>query len=355
MTMGKVTLQDIAKIAGCSRATVSVALSGAIGSIAVSTAMKVKIREIARTLGYSGNYHARSLTTGRAAAIGLLAGSSFRGRRYSDWTGQMIEGIGACVQAQGFDLVMLGAVDDEDDLPRGTQYLQQQRIDALIVTGLMYRATAKGWPPANTPLVVAMALEQSPFPAVYLDQQSGLREAMTHLAHLGHRSVLWTTVQTAGKFPTPTRNAAFRAAVHTYGMHAQEYVFAYRRDEQPETLAGQIADYRNRFADYLTRQAPPSAVFADNEVAGFGIYQALAAIGLRVPEDVSLIGFDDLWGELAIPPMTVLSLNFREIGWQAAELALEIANGAPVTPALTRTVPTTLVVRQSTTWARSGR
>ena len=348
MPTQKVTLQQIATAAGCSKATVSVVLSGAAGNIAVSPATADNIRDIARRLGYSGNYHARSLSTGRASAIGLLVGTGFQESRHSGLTGQLIDGIDACVRAHGYDLLILSAVDDEDDLARGARYLRQQRIDALIVPGLTYRASSRRWPSADTPLVIAMAVEDSPFPAVYLDQHAALHDAIEHLTSLGHRSVLWTSVRQEGHLTSPARYAAFFSVAQACGIHVEECWFEYARNEQPSTMLGQIADYRDRFTGYLARQALPTAIFAYNEVAGFGIYQALAAIGLRVPKDVSVIGFDDLWGELAVPPMSVISLNFREIGRQAAELALEIAGGAAVSPSLSRTVAATFVIREST-------
>lgn len=352
MPSKKVTLQQIATAAGCSKAAVSVVLSGAAGNIAVSAVTEANIREIASRLGYSGNYHARSLSTGRAYAIGLLVGNGFQQSRHSGLTGQLIDGIDACVRAHGYDLLILSSVDDEDDLLRGARYLRQQRIDALIVPGLTYRASAHHWPAIDTPLVVAMAVEDSPFPAVYLDQYAALYDAMAHLSTLGHRAVLWTSVREDGQMTSPARYAAFQSVLPSFGIRAEEFWFDYARHAQPSTMLGQIADYRERFAIYLTSHELPSAIFAYNEVAGLAIYQALASVGLRVPQDISIIGFDDLWGELAVPPMTVVSLNFREIGRQAAELALEIANGTAVTPALSRTVTATYVTRESTASAK---
>ncbi len=351
MAFKKVTLQQIATAAGCSKATVSVVLNGSSGNIAVSPMKEAIIKEIALRLGYSGNYHARSLTTGRSSAIGLLVGNGFQQSRHSGLTGQLVDGIDACVCAQGYDLLILSSVDGEDDLSRGARYLKQQRIDALIVPGLTYRASSRHWPPTDTPLVVAMSIEESPFPAVYLDQHSALDDALAHLTTLGHRAVLWTSLSVNGEMTSPARYSAFCSAVQSSGMQTQECWFEYHRDDQPLKLDGQIADYRIRFAGYCKNHSVPTAIFAYNEVAGLGIYQALSDMGLHVPRDVSIIGFDDLWGELAVPPMTVVSLNFREIGRQAAELALEIAGGAPVTPALSRTVQAALVVRQSTSSA----
>jgi DNA-binding LacI/PurR family transcriptional regulator len=184
---------------------------------------------------------------------------------------------------------------------------------------------------------------------------------MEHVAERRHREVIWLDLTVAGAERTPDRAAGVQALAATAGLACRTVTIPIGNPDKLLEIAGWVDAAHACFSAHLQAEAPPTAVIAYNELCALGAYAALAEAGLRVPEDVSVIGFDDITADVALPPMTVVSLQLREVGLAAAALALALASGAGAWQRLAGqivSVPAQLVVRSSTGLAarkRTGR
>jgi len=345
-----VTLRRIAERAGCSVSVVSTVLNGARGNTGVSAALRERIERCATELGYEANYHARVLRAGRTATIGLVyrpgEGSALHDRFFAP----LLSGVEQRVRDAGSDLLVVGPSREESELERGLRYHRQGRVEALVVPGPIYAPQMDWLETLDAPIALALAAGPTRHAFVRIEERSGIAEAVRHLRDLAHREVVWLGVGTDGVECDPRRAAMLCEEAHAVGLVVRPAIAELPADSQSEIAtwidAGEQATRR-----LLAAGPPPTAVVAYNELVAVGVCAALAARGLRVPANVSVVGFDDITACVAWPPMTVVSLCLREVGAAAAELALAMAEGPGAYRRLREApvdVPTRLVVRRST-------
>ncbi len=343
-------LKDVARKAGVSIGTVSKILNDPQAARLFTPDCIRRVRAAARRLAYSPNYLARSLQTGRANAIGMVlhcaaeAGVPF-------WF-QMIDGVMAGVRHMGYHFVTIGAVPGSGGIEVGLRFLRERRIDALIVPRF---AVGSGLPEAldgvQAPVILASVSEQTDLPVVDLDDAHGIAEAVGHLAGLGHRRLLWVFPSGAPHPSVGRRARAFWEAVGSLGLEGRELGVERVFDADPASLTRQISLAREAVSECARAGADFTALVCYDESIAFGAYAALGGLGMRIPRDVSVVGFDDIYACVAWPPMTVVSHMLEAIGRRAAELAVRIveAQGEPaVRPGHRECIPAQLVIRQST-------
>lgn len=348
-----VTIRDIARSLGISHATVSRVLNGRAKEV-ISEPTRQRVLAAAAKLGYNRNYHARALQLGRADAIGMAMFSAQGNRVWEQFWGPLYEGVAGFASTHGKEFVGIGAsVDIAASIERCVQRLQERRIDCLVVPGMMPHETDRAALLApRAPIVVAEPVD-GPRPGLHsvrLDSAAGIRDAVEHLAGLGHRRIGWF-----GPPYRPGQSAvrvdAFREAARARRLATVELILPDSHPERPESrtdfmLRCQV-EARGALAAVAASDPLPTAVVCYNEFAAMGVYAAAAELGLAVPRDLSVIGFDDLMSDTTWPPMTVVSHRMPDIGWRAAEIALQLSEGA-VLDQTDHTLPATLVVRAST-------
>ncbi|MCZ7646378.1 MAG: substrate-binding domain-containing protein [Planctomycetota bacterium] len=240
---------------------------------------------------------------------------------------------------------------EADELQRGLRFLREGRIDALVAGGFLPSVrNGAELHDLEEKIVLAEYYRPTRLPVVQLDPAPGVAAGVRHLAELGHREILWTSWRSRGQEVAPERREAFEQEAQARGLKARVVTFE-QQDDAAATRAGFIEFSQRRWAEYLRREPLPTAVFAYNELNGLGLYAALAERGLRVPRDVSVIGWDRLHDDLAVPAMTTVSLMLGEIGARAAELAIELAEGTRTVAELRgarERVPAELAVSAST-------
>lgn len=282
----------------------------------VRDATREQIVETAARLGYRPHMGARGLQTGRTATVGVITadlGNTF--------VTPIIHGIVAAIEPSGFMPMIAETQDDSDRCTRIIDHMLARRVDVMIViaarTGdrALLEATAR-----VVPLVVAgRPLEGSDLPHVIHDDQQGGRIAASHLAALGHRRI----AQLHGPADVanfPRRAAGFRAAVAEGGLDDLS---------PPETAHSPTIEEGHRLMTLLlARHTRPTAVFAHNDLMALGARAALNGAGLRVPHDISLVGYNDLptMGQL-VPPLTTVRYPSQEIGELAGAMALAVLAG----------------------------
>jgi signal transduction histidine kinase/DNA-binding response OmpR family regulator len=190
---------------------------------------------------------------------------------------------------------------------------------------------------AGYPVVLTTAEE--PGPTVAVDNAGGIRQAFAHLVEHGHRRIAFIAGKSGRRGDSAERLAAYREAVRSFGMEADERLIAYgeHRREDGRTAMQQI----------LARRVAFTAVLASNDLSGLGAVEVLRAAGRRIPDDVAVIGFDDILDTRShLPPLTTVRHPTFALGYEAVLSLLATIEGKRTEEVHTR-VPTRLVVRQS--------
>lgn len=333
-TSTNVTLEQVAEASGVSPSTVSRVLSG---SARVSAARAERVRQAVAELGFVPNPIARALADGRTFTIGLLA-QYFESPFYA----LMLQGVEEVLTAAGYGLVVASGHWDAAEELGCVEMLRARRVDGLIVfTGALGDDKLRELATELPVVVTGRHLEVPGLCALTYDDFEGARLATQHLIDLGHRSIAFI----AGDRSHPDsaeRERGYRAALERAGI-------------QPDSGLVADGDYleeggASAMAQLLDRGVAFSAVFASNDQMAAGAARILDARSIRVPDDVSLVGCDDLLSTAhASPPRTTVSLEVAEMGRQAARAMLDLLRDGRT--AAESPLPR-LVVRQSTqTWA----
>jgi len=338
--MSRARIKDIAAELGLSPATVSRALSH---SPLVAEPTRSRVREAALRLNYRPNVSARNLRTQRSMAV-LMVVRDIGNPFYLD----IVKGVEAAAREAGY-VVLMG--NTENNPEREIEYFDMLRdghADGMIlITGKLPGGESLFQQLKDLPVVVALEpIEKSGFPHVMIDNTGAASEAVKHLISLGHRRI----AHIAGPVPEPMatlRREGYRQAIKAAGLELR-----------PEFEG--IGDYLLSSGERICRQffslpEPPSAIFAANDEMAFGAINELRRMALCVPNDVSVVGFDDIFLSQAFyPPLTTVSQPRAAIGREAMRLLLEVMHGEGHTGE-TIMMPTTFQTRASTGPARIRR
>ena len=331
-------MSDVARLAGVSKATVSLVLSGRAGSspIKISKRTQERVFAAAKELGYNVNIIARSMSSQRTYTLGLVAHSFVE---YGPAT--ILGSAQEAAHARKYYLMVSSTEGDVEAVYDQMVRLDSWRVDGIFVavaaTGGWYRQLAERLQ-LHIPVVWLEGAALDPnLNSVGVDNLRGGELAAGHLLALGHRRIglitgprQWVAAQ--------QRELGWRQALTAAGINAPESAIA----EADWTAPGAHKATRQ----LLDRNEGLTGIVAQNDQMAVGAIRALQECGLRVPEDVSIVGYDDipLAGYLD-PPLTTIRQNLPEVGRLAVELLVEAAQ----TPGLSRqiTVAPELVVRGS--------
>lgn len=319
------TIIDVAAAAGVSTATVSRALNGGV----VSQRARERVLRAVKNLGYRPNTLARGLVTGRTGVVGVLI-PDIAGPLYAT----MARGIEDVLHANGRSLMLMTGNRNETDEGAAIELMLERQVDAFILigSGLQHEPLEqllRGGPP-----VILMEREGTAenFATIRLANADGARLATEYLIERGHQRIAHVAgIRRAGM----RRLQGYHAALDAAGLDAGPILQGDFTEE-----SGLAA------AEALLREAAVTAVFCANDRMALGLYHGLRARRVRVPDDISVIGFDDLpWGAYLDPPLTTVRQSAREMGRLAARFALAGLRGERVP--VGAVVPAELVIRDS--------
>lgn len=348
------TLSDVAKAAGVSIATASMVLNPTGKTAKVGDERTARVKAAAERLGYVANYHARAMHLGLAETIGFALDYGQAGRELDDdpmdvgYFHHLTMGIEAETHFVGYNLALIGPGTEERAVARGIRQLQQRRLDALIVPAVLssVRLSSLISEAPDLPIVLIEHDGPSTFPVVHYDEAEGIRRAVVHLAELGHRRLLWLGPDQHGR---RGRADHFSAASQAAGLQADTCFFTvpepvHDRHSLIRASAGALAARIAGGRDF-------TGIVCYNDFTAVGAYDALLSAGVHIPQQVSVVGFDDFVAAYVHPRLTTVSHMLVGMGRRATQLALEMARGAPARAALRgrreMLVPE-LVVRAST-------
>lgn len=324
-----VTIRDVAETAGVSVSTVSRVLNGKVD---VAKETKNHILSVIDELGYSTNLAARSMRSQKKNLIGLIMPDIAY-----PFAIEVMKGVNRAIAESEFDLLVYTSGDVRK---RGRVTSEQKYITLLaksISDGVIVVAPVASEYNIDKPIVSIDPVMSNPsYPSVHATNYQGALEAMEYLLGLGHRRIGFINGR-AELESANRRLSGYRDALEKAGIPIQQELIA-SGDYTTETgiLCGrQLLALKNR----------PTAIFASNDQMAMGVYQVAEEMGLRIPEDISLVGFDNI-SESKYLGLTTVDQFISEQGYGATQMLIQIINEIPLEKQ-TLKVQTQLIVRNS--------
>lgn len=321
------TMGDVARAAGVSRPLVSIVMRDAPGA---SEETRRRVLQIADEMGYVPDDRARKLRQNSSRLLGIAF------ELQQPFHGDVVEQVYLAAAESGYDLALSAFAPTRDE-ETAVESLIRERCDGLIVLGLKTHADNLRRFAGRVPVVsVARRLKDAPFLGIVRgDDKAGLRMAVKYLAGLGHKRI--AHIDGADAPGSADRRESYRRTMKQLGFG--EYI---------DVIAGGLSeeDGARGLTELLTRPKPPTAVIAFNDRCATGALDSAARTGLRVPTDISIMGYDD--SRLARVPhvqMTTVSQDARELARAAVDLAIEQLEGSAPREIV---VEPRLVVRETT-------
>jgi len=326
-----ITISEVARAAGVSIATVSHVVNGT-REVAPDTAQLVN--DVITRIGYQPNQPARSLELDSTRTVGLAISTLS-----NPYFGDIIGAVEAECARLGLMVLLADTLDDAERELAVIHVLHQRRVDGIIfapsaepIQALDYLLNS------GPPCVLIDRMADRRFDQVGVDNVNAMDVLVEHVLLKGHRDIGFIAGQ-PGFATTVERIAGFQAALASRGIESPA--------EWIVTGNATTADASAAAHRLLARPQRPSVIVTGNNLATIGVMQAVRELGLTVPDDVSLVGFDDFeWANLFEPRLTLLEQPCVELGRQAAALLIERI-AAPTGPRRSVRLPTMLNVRAS--------
>jgi len=330
------TIARVAQEAGVGVGTVSRVING---SAAVSEGTRRRVLEVVADLGYEPNATARALSTGRTRSVGVIAPFFTRPSVI-----ERLRGVAPLLAASGYQLVLFDV--ERPEQRTGVFRSVIGRVDGLLTISLAPpKAELRRLAAAGIPVVLVDHAHES-VATVTVDDLEGGRMATEHLLTLGHRRIAFagdTVDGVHGASASSRRCAGYQRALADAGVPLRPELVKLRPHGRH---AAEIAD------ELFALAAPPTAVFAASDLQALAMIEALEALGRRVPDDLSVVGFDDV--ELArYAGLTTVAQPLQDSGTRGAELLLSALEGDDVLQARQH-LSLELVVRGTTAPPREG-
>ncbi|WP_374009100.1 LacI family DNA-binding transcriptional regulator [Leifsonia sp. LS-T14] len=337
----RVTIVDVASKAGVAISSVSSALNGRPG---VSDVTRERIIRVAAELGFVPSLRGKSLSGRRAFTVGLVMHRDPDVLELDPFFGGFIGGIEDAIDPRGYALVLQISSKSDQTLQRYEKLAADRRVDGVFVNDL--EVDDPRVPLLQRLGIPAVAINPGPgfpLPAVRQDPDAGIRATLKHLVEHGHRRVAYVSGQ-ANMTHSVQREAAWKAAMREFGLPPGPVVpgdFTY--------LAGASAA-----STLLALGEPPTAVICANDLSAIGLIAQAQHLGVDVPGQLSVAGFDDIrLGTYVRPSLTTVHTSPRELGRESGRMLMDLIDEGAVDDV--RIPDAELIVRDSTGAAPAGR
>ncbi|MCA1900551.1 MAG: LacI family transcriptional regulator [Chloroflexi bacterium] len=324
-----VTIQDVAKAAKVSVSTVSRVLNGKVD---VANETQERILSVIAQLGYTSNLAARSMRSRRKNLIGLVVPDI--GFPYSI---EIMKGINRAIAQSKFDLLVYTTGDVRKN---GSALHEQHYVSLLnnsVTDGVIIVASAASDFITNAPIVAVDPHIVNPnYPYVQGTNYQGALEIMEYLLGLGHRRIGF--INGRPEIASAQRRLeGYKDALKAANIKVDESLIVPGDFVQP-------AAYKSTL-QLLSLKDPPTAIFAANDQSAMGVYQAAEELGFRIPEDLSVVGFDNI-SEAKYMGLTTMDQSLDEMGYAAVQMLIKLIQKEPVETEAHK-IPTKLIVRTS--------
>jgi LacI family transcriptional regulator len=331
-------LPDIRTVAAAAKVSIATVSRTINGSPLVSERLSKRVWQAIKQLNYLPNTHARTLVSGRSRILGIIVENIT-----NPFFPELIQSFEEIAVARGYEILVSSTNSDPKVLASCARRMLERKVDGVAVMtfgeeeSVLDQLVHRG-----VPIVLAeFKLDDPKASTILLDYSTGIHAAVRHLAELGHESIAFL----AGPHnlhSAITRENDFRAAMRAVGLPVQKKWVI----ECDHTLKGGVAGFEQ------LRKLPsfPTAIACSNDMTAIGVFRGAFTDGMRVPQDVSVVGLDDIdFAEFTLPPLTTIRLSRVELAKAAFE-ALRVQAEDPGNPKMQREylVSTSLVVRGST-------
>lgn len=334
----RVNLRELAEHLGLSVATVSLVMNRSPAAKSIPHRTQTRVRAAARELNYRPNVMARMLRQKRSFTIGVIVPEISEG-----YAALVLSGIEDHLLQEGYFYLVVSHRHKEDLITEYPRIFQQRAVEGLIVVDTMLTERT------SLPVVAVSGHKHlDGVTNIALNHSLAAKLALEYLAKLGHREIAFIKGQTFSS-DTEIRWKAVKAAAQALNIPVKEELTVQLTGESPTPQPGY--DVAKQL---LQRGKSFSALLAFNDISAIGAIRALREIGRRVPEDVSVIGFDDIQSAaFQNPGLTTIRQPLREMGIMAANTVLKRINGTRTDYAKTIVVEPELIVRGTTAPAKS--
>lgn len=328
-SLERVTISDVARAAGVSVPTVSKVVNGRYG---VAPATSKRVLEVVAALGYETSLVASSLRRRRTNVIGILVAE------FESFSVELLKGISSAATGTGYELLAYSGLVASGSRT-GWERRSLSRLAGTLIDGAIVITPTVLMPTTSIP-VVAIDPHTGPGGPSTIDSDNvaGARAATRHLIELGHRRIAHIRGR-SDLASAELREAGYRESLAAAGIPFDPALV--RDGGYQAALTAEAA------RELLTSPDRPTAVFAANDMSALGVLTVARELGLRVPQDLSVIGFDDVpEAANSTPPLTTMAQPLHDLGAQALEMLVGLLNGQDV-PSHVQ-LPAELVIRAST-------
>ncbi|MGZ0084965.1 LacI family DNA-binding transcriptional regulator [Geobacillus sp. C56-T2] len=331
------TIKDIAKAAGVSVTTVSRALNGYSD---VNEKTRQKIIDIAKRLNYSPNTLARGLVMNKTKTIGLLVSGLTKESAKDNFTFEVLAGVNEYVSEVDYDMVLFSTTSTKQREKTYTQLCRERRVDGVILQGIrtddpyLHEVVESDIPC----VLIDIPIESKTVGYVTTDNVEGAKMAVRHLVELGHRRIAMINGYEYA-FVSEQRVKGFKEALLDAGLPVREYWIADGafREEIAEQEALRLLEHYPEI----------TAFFCASDLMALGVIKAAKRLGKRVPDDVAVIGYDDIiLASYSSPPLSTIAQDKFAMGYEAAKLLIAMLEGRA--ESRVRMLPIELKIREST-------
>jgi DNA-binding LacI/PurR family transcriptional regulator len=339
----RTTIEDVAREAGVSIATVSRYVNGHRDAIAPTT--QARVQEAIERLSYRPDLAARSLKTGKTGLIGVILSNI----AHPYWS-TVLAGVEEACQRAGYCAIVSSASDKYEIENRYLHLFLNHRVDGLLLNpAVADPAMVAAWSTLRCPVVALdRTLPGLPFDLVAMDNLFGARLAIEHLLALGHQRIGFVSWEIQDLSNREERLRGYQDAMEAAGHRNDDRLVRFARDGWQDGVLQAIS---------LLEQTPrPTAIFSASALLNLQILVSIKQSGLRVPEDVSVVGYDESpWDPLLDPPLTTVATPARRLGVVATERLLGLVCGTSDEDSREVRLKPELIVRASTAQAGAPR
>ena len=324
-----VTIQDVAKTAGVSVSTVSRVLNGKVD---VASETQDRIRSVIDDLGYTTNLAARSMRSFKKNMVGLIMPDIAY-----PFAIEVMKGVNRAIAESEFDLLVYTTGDVRKSGRASHEQKYVSLLNNSITDGVIIVAPVTGEFVTDAPIVsIDPHMSDPNYASVHATNHQGAMDAMNYLLSLGHRRIGFISGR-AELESSNRRLMGYRDALKNAGLQIDPQLIASGdyTTETGVTCAWQL----------LSLDVPPTAIFASNDQMAMGVFQVAQKMGIRIPEDLSVIGFDNIM-ESKYMGLTTVDQFISEMGFVATQMLIKLINGEPLDTQTYR-MQTELMIRTS--------
>lgn len=321
------TIYDVAKAAGVSPKTVSRVLNG---DAPVGRATREAVEKAIGELGYVPSSAARMMRSNRSGLIGLITGALSQKLEPTEPTGlpdlYIVQGVQQGMAASGKTLMIADTGGVSGRVPDLVRTFIEHRVEALIYVADYHREVMLDLGAGAPPAMLVNCFDRIGTPAIVPDDEACQFDLVTDLIHAGHRQIAYLTLS-GELIASGLRRAGYWRALEAAGLPRDEDLVIEARGHDDPDDGTMLLDALRRV---LSRKERPTVICCGNDEMALRLYGVLRSRGLKVPEDISVAGFDNYRAiaETLYPPLTTVELPYRAMGQRAASRVLSMIGGA---------------------------